>query len=516
MVMENLRFRTAGPGPFRFLVFGDSGTGTQTQFSLAQRMIESEDPSLVLHTGDLSQESGTLDQLEANYLQVYAQLMARAPFFPSPGNHDYYTDGANPAFALHAAPLSDVPQVDSGHYYSFDWGNVHFVSLNSNLAEFPDAFERMLTWLERDLGRQRNFWKVVYFHHPPYPTGHHLDDPVCAAMRDRVVPIVERHGVQLVLSGHEHSYQRTFPLRGGVPVEGPGGTTYMITGGGGGGLHAINQTPLMAASRSAHHYLRAEVRGARMTLDAVGIDGEILDTVTITAPAQPYVEAVVNAAASTSALAGGSLFSIFGRDLAVEERVPPPWLPAARELAGTSVTVNGESIPLLSVSPHHISAQLPYGLSGPVNLCVNTRTSSAETAIEVLPNAPAVLETPLGFRRFASIWKSDTWALVTPASPVRRGEQMTLHAVGLGAISGEIQAGQQAPDNPPLRASDPIRVLIGTSTLIPDFAGLVPGRVGLYQVTLRIPYDVPDGASALRIAVNGTVSEPVTLFIAPQ
>jgi uncharacterized protein (TIGR03437 family) len=333
-------------------------------------------------------------------------------------------------------------------------------------------------------------------------------------MRDRVVPILEQHGVQAVLNGHEHSYQRTVPLRGGAPADGGGGTTYIITGGGGGPLHDINPSPLYAAGKSVHHYLRAEVHGARMTLTAIGLDGEIVDTATIVAPTQPVVEAVVNAGSYTPALGPGSLVSIFGRDLAVDERTPST-APAALELIGTSVTVNDERIPLLFVSPDQINAQLPFDLAGSATLRVNTRTSSSEVAINVQSNAPAILETPIGFRRFSSVWRAETGMLVTPSTPAVAGEFVTVYLVGLGSVPGRFSAGQIAPQGELLPAAGRIEAEIGSRRVTPSFAGLVPGYVGLYQVNVRIPADA-QGPNSLRIFANGFASQPATLFVAPQ
>lgn len=510
VITDDLRFRTAGPGPFRFLVFGDSGTGSATQLALAARMAESENPSLVLHTGDLSQESGTPEQLDANYLTVYAQLMGRAPFFATPGNHDYYTDSGKPCFSIHAPPAAAAPAEDDGLYYSFDWGNVHFVSLNSNLMEYRDAAERMLGWLERDLSSQKNFWKVVYFHHTPYPTGHHVSDPVSALMRERVVPVLERYGVQVVFSGHEHSYQRTFPLRNGAPVE-TGGTVYVTTGGGGGVLHNIEPGKLHAIGKSVHHYIRAEVRGARMTLAVIGTEGETIDSVTVTAAATPVVEAVVNAASFAPALASGSLVSIFGRDLATGERTPTAPM---SELAGTKVTLDGEPLPLLYASPDQINAQLPYSFTGAGMLRVHTRTSTEEVPVQVGAAAPAVLQVPVGFRAYPAVWTQRAGAIVTRSNPARPGETITVFLVGLGAVRGSIRAGDTAPANPPLRTLQTVQVRIGSAWVLPAFAGLTPGFTGLYQVNVSVPRDLPAGPAALKVVVDDVASDPATIFIA--
>lgn len=512
VAVADLRFRTTATGAFTFLVLGDSGMGNDAQAAIARRMIDTEDPAFVLHTGDLSQHSGTFDELNATYFGVYRELMNRTPFFASPGNHDYYTDGGTPYFSSQAPPPGNGPPADQSRYYSFDWGNAHFISLNSNLFEMPGrAADAMLAWLEGDLQRQTKFWKVVYFHHPPYATGHHLDDPVCAAVRERVVPILEKYNVQLVLSGHEHSYQRTVPVRNGVPVSDQGGTVYVISGGGGGTLHAINRTAITAVGQSVHHYLRCEVRGATLTVKAIGTEGEIIDRVTLTRPTQVAIESVVNLGSYTPSLAAGSLVSISGRALATYERTAPS-LPLPEQLGGSTVTWNGIPLPLLFVSPYQIKAQLPYGVSGPGTLRLVNQAGSHDVDIEVAPAAPAIISIPTGLRLVPAITDAISGTLVTRASPALPGSYITIFAVGLGGVGVSVPAGAQAPAgaNP---VAEPVIVQIGDTSLVPDFAGLTPGHVGLYQINVRLPVGTPGGPKGLRIRIGDAASEPATLFV---
>src|SRR5262249_21778452 len=143
-------------------------------------------------------EEGTYEQFRTNYFESYKSILRRAPIFPSPGNHEYYTDRAAPYMNLHAVPVDGVPEADLGRYYSFDWGPVHFVSLDSNLLDNGSTAARMVAWLEKDLQSTAAPWRVAYFHHLPYPLDHHLDDPYCANTRHMLVPLLEKYGVQLV------------------------------------------------------------------------------------------------------------------------------------------------------------------------------------------------------------------------------------------------------------------------------------------------------------------------------
>ncbi|HEV8131542.1 MAG TPA: metallophosphoesterase [Acidobacteriota bacterium] len=280
--LDDLHFRTPDSGPFRFLVFGDSGAGTPAEFSVAQRMAL-DSPVLVLHTGDLAYPNGRFLEFEQNYFPYYRDLMRLVPFFPCPGNHEYDTRDGVPYLAVHAVPTEGVPIKDRGRYYSFDWGNVHFISLDSNtpLAEAATGRGEMLDWLENDLQKTQQFWRIAYFHHPPYATGINQTDFHEGLVRDRIVPILERHDVQLVFNGHEHSYQRSKPLRRGVPVGPDKGTLYVTTGGGGANLYPTFEHSLTAVRWSTHNYVRTDVEGYRITVRAIRSDGVEIDKITL-------------------------------------------------------------------------------------------------------------------------------------------------------------------------------------------------------------------------------------------
>ena len=136
----------------------------------------------------------------------------------------------------------------------------------------------MLAWLENDLATTRATWRIPFFHHLPYPIEHHVGDPLCIAAQQQLVPIFERYGVQLVFSGHEHTYQRSKPMRGGAPVTSGTGIVYMVSGGGGGGLHPVVPKDFLVKAESVHHYLRVEADASKITIHAIGTDGKEFDT----------------------------------------------------------------------------------------------------------------------------------------------------------------------------------------------------------------------------------------------
>ena len=376
---EPLSFRTACPGPLSFLAFGDSGSGSAEQHILAALM-KKENPSLVLHLGDLAYPRGSFQDFQAYYLDPCQDLMKRVPFFPCPGNHDYMTRDALPYLALHDLPyVASVPESDRGRYYSFDWGNVHFVSVDSNapLVLAAGGQGPMLNWLENDLRTTRQYWKIVYFHHPPFAGGPNENDVSSALARSYLVPILERHGVQLVLNGHEHSYQRTYPLTGKQIVTEGKGTVYVTSGGGGYGLYTAHPNQLVAVRNSVHHYLHVHVSNSRLHVRAIGLSGEEVDGFDL-APLPEVSDSVE--ILPTSDILPARVLKIHGRNLAAVAQsafgTSQPF-----ELSGMSVTANGEPLPLLEVSPLHVAAAFTAPLEGQLGLEVMTPNGVARTQV---------------------------------------------------------------------------------------------------------------------------------------
>ena len=474
---------------FSFLAFGDSGNLSPEQLSLVQLMSAEPEISMVVHTGDLAYTDGTFEEFEDEYFGVNAPLMARLPFFPTPGNHDYNTDSAAAYVTGLVAPESGVPAPDLGRYYSFDWGIAHFVSVDSNLITTSRA-PAMLAWLDADLAATDRYWRIVFLHHTPYPTGYHLNDPTCVAVQQLINPIAEKHGVQLLLAGHEHGYERTHPLAGGQ-LAGPSSpsTTYVVTGGGGGNLESVGPSPLCAISVEVFNYLRVDVNGPALTITAIGVDGRRIEQATLGAAPRMAIHSVLSKGDYTSLIAPGSLVAISGQNLASANATSPgDPLPAA--LGGVSLKAAGQPVPLLSVSPTLIEAQIPYRLSGQVTLEVSTPSGFASTAIQVSPAAPSLLEIVTQHGVFCG------------ANPARPGDSLSLYLTGLGEVQGGVESANAEPlVSHPLVL--PAEVWLGSIGLEPSFAGLAPGHAGVYRVDVAIPANLPDGIYSLRVAAGG-------------
>jgi uncharacterized protein (TIGR03437 family) len=249
----------------------------------------------------------------------------------------------------------------------------------------------------------------------------------------------------------------------------------------------------------AFHYLRVDVDGQELTLSAIGLDGGRIDQVTLGAASDMAIGKVRIKGDSTPAIAPGSLVAISGENLAPANAISPAY-PLRTALSGVSLKAAGQSVPLLSVSPNQIQAQIPYRLSGPVTLELSTPHGFASTAITVSAVAPSLLEI---------VSQNSPFSIMNPARP---GGSVSLYLTGLGEVQGSIEAGQAAPFVS-LPVVAPVEVWLGHTCLEPLFAGLAPGHAGVYRVDIAVPQDLPDGIYAIRVVAGGVSSRPANLDV---
>ena len=300
-----------GSGTVSFVAFGDSGTGSSEQWQIASQ-IEVQPFDFMLHGGDVAYGDATgvggatHTTLHNWFFAVYTNTLRSRPVFPSIGNHDSRASNNNgrPYLDMFALPRNGATGAYPDHaerYYSFDYGPVHVVVLDTELA-FQDTNRRaaQLAWLDADLAATSQPWKIALFHRSPFSAGgEHGSD---LTVRAEFAPIFERRGVQAVLSAHEHTYERTKPWR---VTTGPGSpVTYIVTGGGGGPLYPAGTDTWTAASASRHHYVRGTATTCNLAIEAVGLDGSTFDSVSLNrCQTTPDTQAPT---ASITAPAGGS------------------------------------------------------------------------------------------------------------------------------------------------------------------------------------------------------------------
>ena len=170
--------------------------------------------------GDNAYPQGTDEQYQVAVFETYPEVLRQSVLWPSFGNHDgFAADSATqtgPYYDIFSLPTAgEAGGLPSGTeaYYSFDHGNLHFVVLDSHESDRKPG-GAMLTWMAADLATTTADWVIAYWHHSPYTKGSHNSDTEIQLieMRDHALPILEDLGVDLVLSGHSHSYERSFLL----------------------------------------------------------------------------------------------------------------------------------------------------------------------------------------------------------------------------------------------------------------------------------------------------------------
>ena len=216
------------PGPFlRFAVIGDFGDGSQSEADVAA-LVHALNPDFIITVGDDNYPFGAANTIDAHigkfyhdfifpYTGVYGPGASENRFFPTLGNHDWYTDGARPYLDYFSLPGNE-------RYYDFVQGPVHFYALDSNENE-PDGFRStsiQAAWLKQGLAASTSPWNIVYFHHSPYSSGIH------GSITWMQWPFAS-WGAQVVLAGHNHVYERL--LVDGIP--------YFVDGVGGAGIYSF-------------------------------------------------------------------------------------------------------------------------------------------------------------------------------------------------------------------------------------------------------------------------------------
>lgn len=220
-------FHTAPPDgtrqKTRIWILGDSGTANNNARAVRDAyyaFMDTTHTNLWVMLGDNAYSSGTDPQYQAAVFDMYPTMLSKSMLWPAFGNHDAGSASSNPPagvfydiFTLPANGEAGGTPSGTEAYYSFDYANIHFICLNSH--DIPrSATGPMNTWLQQDLQNNSREWVIAFWHHPPYSKGSHNSDTEgrMIEMRENSVPILENGGADLVLSGHSHSYERSYLL----------------------------------------------------------------------------------------------------------------------------------------------------------------------------------------------------------------------------------------------------------------------------------------------------------------
>ncbi|MFA9565415.1 MAG: metallophosphoesterase [Acidimicrobiales bacterium] len=243
----------------RLAVAGDVGTGGDAERRTADAMdaLEDERPyDALLLLGDNVYPDGDPDQLDRAVFEPFAGVLDDdTQLLAVLGNHDV-EDGNGDE---HAAAIG-MP----ARWYATEIGDVLILALDSTRPDDPDQ----LVWLEETLAASDATWTIATMHHPPYSSGYHGSN---LGVRDAFAPLFETYGVQLVLAGHDHDYQRSQTIDG---------VTYMVSGAAA-KTRSTSRADFTEAAWSTYHFVDLAVWPDRLELRAVDQQGQVFDSVSL-------------------------------------------------------------------------------------------------------------------------------------------------------------------------------------------------------------------------------------------
>ena len=286
-----------------FLAYGDCGYNNSTQ-NQVKGWMQQEIVDFAIVTGDVDQGVG--DAYDNVFFGVYKDMLKKNCHFTCIGNHDTYADGA--ATYLDAFYNFSNNPANSERYYSFKWGDSKFICLDANISYAVGSAQ--YTWLINELRCNDQKWVFVFFHQPPWTNAWSADYYIPFSpyfmyqgnvdMRTVLVPEFERYGVDFVVNGHSHCYQR-----GAL-----NGVQYLITGGAGASTLDANKTssaPNISTEIYRNHFVRFDITGDTAKYVMINDNGQHMDSVQVVKPYTHFSKNISSVNESCNGMSDGSI-----------------------------------------------------------------------------------------------------------------------------------------------------------------------------------------------------------------
>lgn len=264
--------------PFSFVVLGDTGRATQSQFRIGAR-IAAQHPDFVVHTGDVVYPRGLRRDYYERFFQPYRALLREVPMWPSLGNHDVRDNGGAPFREVFDLPRNGPAGLTPENNYWFDFSDARFVVIDSNVPE-ATLHDVVAPWVRAVFAApDAPRWRFAAFHHPPYTAGKYAKS---VPETRTLVPAFEEAHIAIVFNGHDHLYERSKPLLDGKIVAPGAGVVYVVSGAGGADLYTFktpqSQPAWLAAGRDdIHSYTTVTINGDSLKLVQTDVDGHLID-----------------------------------------------------------------------------------------------------------------------------------------------------------------------------------------------------------------------------------------------
>jgi tetratricopeptide (TPR) repeat protein len=249
--------------PFRFATYGDNKDGPAMHERVADAILAKR-PAFVIHNGDLVNTGYVAKQWGLLFFGPARRLMHSVPLYPVLGNHE---ERAQLFFDYFSLPGNEA-------WYSFDYGNAHFVVLESPNEDQMVIDSEQIRWLRDDLANSTATWKFANFHHPPFSSGgfYHASDRI--ALKKLLHPIFEQYEIDFVFSGHDHNYERMLPI-GSDHSEHK--VSYVIAGNGGTPLRWVGAREWTVHAQRVFGFVTVDIEGTSLHLQSHTLDGEVID-----------------------------------------------------------------------------------------------------------------------------------------------------------------------------------------------------------------------------------------------
>ncbi len=259
------KFKTAPSTrrPFRFAVYGDTRTTPMSHRAVCLSMILSR-PEFSIHVGDIVTDGRRYDLWQREWYDPAKELVNFCPYITVLGNHERNSHWYYDFFSLPKGSGTEA-------WYYFDYAGVLFLGLDSDQNFRPGSPQ--YKFASNVLGKKGYKFKIVMFHHPPYTNGGSYYQSLCRYARTYLVPLFESKGVDLVLNGHDHHYERSYKA----------GITYIVTGGGGAPLGNPKYSHNIYSKKKAriYHHCTVDIAGEILVLMCVKNDGSVFDKTVI-------------------------------------------------------------------------------------------------------------------------------------------------------------------------------------------------------------------------------------------
>lgn len=261
VLSEGYTFKTAPAEntPFSFVAWGDNRTNFDICTEVA-KLIFNKKPDFIINSGDIVESGISYNRWEKEYFTPLRSVMSIIPSFVSIGNHE---QDAEWFYKFLSQPGNET-------WYSFNYGNAHFISINSEKDYSPES--EQYKWLLSDLQSEKAkkaVWKFAFFHDPPYTEGRHSPN---TNIQEILVPLFEQYKINMVFNGHNHCYERGYK----------NGIYYIVTGGGGASLYSWKRDdPVIEIFEKKFHYCLLNISGKQLQFFVYDNSDNLLDSLSI-------------------------------------------------------------------------------------------------------------------------------------------------------------------------------------------------------------------------------------------